>query len=509
MTKESAIYSFLKLIPGVRRSLSTQLLVLTVVVVLITEIIIMIPSVANHHRSWLNMRAQAAYLVGIALEDIQQDTIQEKMVDKIFGTADIKGIIIQTTDGAKTIQSPSINQPITDNRQVINLKEYSTSATIFDTWKTVAGGGSEYIEILGNTDAHTLGNPLSNHIILSRSDLRKNLRRYALNILGLSLVISIITACFVFWSLDNLIIRPVSIMRKNMTAFEADPENPDNILRPSDRLDEIGEAQRGLSMLEQRSQDILGERKRLAALGAGISKISHDLRNILASAQLMSDRLVASEDPRVKKLSPRLVDALDRAITLSRETLNYGRLSPEILNIETINLHELIENVFDDTASMYVTMKNEVPEGLKVKIDRTQFYRGLTNMIKNAVEALSPDDLKTKNTEDPIACTECDNVITVSARVDENRLQPLTIIEIADNGPGLPDSAKEFLLEPFKGSHKAGGSGLGIAITSEIMKAHGGDFTLEKSDDTGATFQIIIPAPIPKEKPSHKHDHIA
>ena len=205
-------------------------------------------------------------------------------------------------------------------------------------------------------------------------------------------------------------------MRKNMAAFQTDPESSENILLPSDRIDEIGQAERGLSQLEQRLQSLLNERRRLAALGSGISKISHDLRNILASAQLMSDRLVASDDPRVKKLSPRLVDALDRAITLSRETLNYGRMSPEILNRETINLRELFENVFDDSASMFVTMNNDVPENLNVMIDRTQFYRGLTNIIRNAVDALKPEDADFSEPENYEACVDCNSVVSVSAR---------------------------------------------------------------------------------------------
>ena len=67
------------------------------------------------------------------------------------------------------------------------------------------------------------------------------------------------------------------------------------------------------------------------------------------------------------------------------------------------------------------------------------------------------------------------------------------ILDIIDNGPGLPEGAREFLYEPFKGSFKPGGSGLGIAISAEIIRAHDGDLSLHKSDTSGATFRISLP----------------
>lgn len=449
----------------------------------------MIPSVAYQQTNWLTMRAQSAYLAGLVLDDSQEYVENDVLLDKIFMSVDIAGVKLLSNEGEREITAPGVTDMDYADSQSIELKEYSALQNILDAWRTVAGGGSDFIQVVDRNASAKRGDNHIHSVFLSRVDLRTNLRRYALNILGLSLLISVITAFFVFVSLNNLIIKPVSRMRKNMAAFQTDPESSENILLPSDRIDEIGQAERGLSQLEQRLQSLLNERRRLAALGSGISKISHDLRNILASAQLMSDRLVASDDPRVKKLSPRLVDALDRAITLSRETLNYGRMSPEILNRETINLRELIENVFDDSASMFVTMNNDVPENLNVKIDRTQFYRGLTNIIRNAVDALKPEDEDFSEPENYEACVDCNSVVSVSARQEGD----MTIIDISDNGPGLPASAKQFLYEPFKGSHKAGGSGLGIAITSEILSAHGGEFNLVKSDETGATFRMAIP----------------
>ncbi|MEL6379398.1 MAG: HAMP domain-containing sensor histidine kinase [Pseudomonadota bacterium] len=477
------IPALMGIIPWVRRSLTTQLLVLTVFVVLITEILIMIPSVANQHYVWLNMRGEAANLVGFALKDSADDRIDTMMINKVFASANILGATIVSDDVRILKLAPSVEDAADRIKRTINLDGYGQRARIADAWSIIVGLNDDLIRV--SKQSSVKGGPIDD-IIVSEKALRSALRTYAKNILLLSLLISAITAIFVYWSLSSLIISPVRAIRSNMALFEVDPENPKNILQASDRLDEIGETERDLTALEERLQTLLNERRRLAALGAGISKISHDLRNILASAQLMSDRLMNSDDPRVRKLSPRLVDALDRAITLSRETLNYGRISPETLSREPVKLLSLVESVFDDTASLYVTTSASIDKHLEVSIDRTQMHRALMNLIRNATEALCAD---LPPDTPPQAAHDTGFKIDVTATVVGRALH----LDIADNGPGLPEGARDHLYEPFKGSFKPGGSGLGLAIAAEIVRAHGGNLTLKKSDEDGATFGIVLP----------------
>jgi len=477
--RHKIIPAIMRVLPWVRRSLSTQLLVLTVLVVLVTEILIMIPSVANQHYVWLNMRGEAANLVGFALKDSSEDRIDDMMLNKVFASANILGATIVTDRGRILKVAPSVEKAGSRIRREISLDQYTIVNRIADAWSILFSNNDHLIRV--SKKSSVTGAPIDD-IIVSEAALSHDLRVYARNILLLSLLISGITAIFVYWSLNSLIISPVKRMRSNMAFFEVDPENPDNILEAGDRLDEIGDAERDLNALEHRLQTLLNERRRLAALGSGISKISHDLRNILASAQLMSDRLINSDDPRVRKLSPRLVDALDRAISLSRDTLNYGKISPDILNREQLDLNTLVESVFDDTATLHVDMIANIEPGLSASLDRTQMHRALTNLVRNSVDALTAD-----LDDDPAIRTGFE--IQVSARRDG----AIVFLDIADNGPGLPDGAREFLYEPFKGSFKPGGSGLGIAISAEIVRAHGGELELHKSDETGATFRLTLP----------------
>jgi signal transduction histidine kinase len=309
-------------------------------------------------------------------------------------------------------------------------------------------------------------------LFVSQAALRRDLQTYARNVFFLSILISSLTAALVYGALNAMIVRPVKRVTRNMMAFEQNPEDASAILAPSLRSDELGVAERSLASLERRTQALLAERRRLAALGAGISKISHDLRNILASAQLMSDRLAKSEDPRVRKLSPRLIAALDRAIALSRDTLSYARMDPSALKLEAVDLRALIDDVLDDCLTAGVDLRNEAPEGLIVEGDATQLYRALFNLVRNAVEALAPQG------EDGAPAPKAGAAVIVRAFP----LSDSVAVEIIDNGPGLPQAAIDALFEPFKGSLKPGGSGLGAAIALEIARAHKGGLSLAKSD---------------------------
>ena len=129
----------------------------------------------------------------------------------------------------------------------------------------------------------------------------------------------------VFFSLYFIFVRPMRRITHAMISFRDNPEDPSRIISASKRRDEIGITERELGAMQRDIYGFLQQKARLAALGAAVAKIQHDLRNILASAQLASDRLAAVDDPVVQRLAPRLVAAIDRAVSLATNTLRYGR----------------------------------------------------------------------------------------------------------------------------------------------------------------------------------------
>ena len=463
----------------VRRSLSAKLLILTIIFVFIAELIVLIPSISDRRVSWLRDRLDAAYLVGLALASPEQ-MIERETAEKLFETANILGVIIDS-DGARM---PVMTARLTaEQRQAtlfVNLERATPQLQIVSAWMTVFSSGDHSIRVVGRPE-NAQGVEID--MFVSQAALRRNLQVFACNVFLLSILISSFTAGLVYAALNAMIVGPVKRVTRNMMRFEQSPEDAGAILVPTRRFDEIGVAERSLASLERRTQSLLAERRRLAALGAGISKISHDLRNILASAQLMSDRLAKSDDPRVRKLTPRLIAALDRAIALSRDTLSYARMDAVTLKLRPCDLRALIDDVFDDCVIEGVALRNEAPAGLIVRADPTQLYRAVFNLVRNAVEALAPPDGDGKPQPRPGAS------VAIHAAQTTDRVS----IDVIDNGPGLPQAAIDSLFEPFKGSLKPGGSGLGVAIALEIARAHGGGLALVKSDGDGATFRLTLP----------------
>ncbi|MEZ5920744.1 MAG: HAMP domain-containing sensor histidine kinase [Parvularculaceae bacterium] len=460
-----------------RQSLSFKLLVLTILFVLFAEFVVLVPSIANQRLDWFTERLEAAYLVAVALDSPGGEMIQPERAEQLFATANILGVTLDRDGARMPIMAPQLTKDQARIMRFVDLNVDMPQQHAADAWATIFSKGDGSIRVVG-TPRHANGAQID--IIVSQAALRKDLLVFSRNVLLLSLVISTLTAALLYGALTYLIVRPLRKLTSNMMAFESNPDDASVMFLPSERHDEIGVAERGLASLEQRIHTMLGERRRLAALGAGISKISHDLRNILASAQLMSDRLSKSDDPRVAKLTPRLIAALDRAISLSRDTLSYARMDPSSMRFETIKLRGLVEEALEDSASMTVEIVNEVDGEFELAADSTQLYRAIFNLIKNAVEAFSSDDRGEEHKKARVI-------------VRAERRSAGAVIEIEDNGPGIPDAVRDKIFEPFKGSMKPGGSGLGVAIAAEIARAHGGSLEIARSDKTGTLFKIFLP----------------
>jgi signal transduction histidine kinase len=301
--------------------------------------------------------------------------------------------------------------------------------------------------------------------------------RYGLDILGLSILISIITAALVYLTLDALLVKPMTKLTWNIVRFSERPEDPTRVIAPSDRRDEIGTAERELSAMQKELAETLSQKTRLAALGLAVSKISHDLRNMLSSAQLLSDRLITVKDPTVQRLVPKLLASLDRAIRLCAHTLNYGQAQETPPRRKRFKLLPLVTEVGDSLGlpRQRIAWVIEVEPMLEVDADRDQLYRILSNLCRNAVQALESE-------------RETDGEIAVAGR----REGAVTVIEVADTGPGVPDKARTHLFAAFQGSVRKGGTGLGLAIAHELVQAHGGQIALIDNEG-GATFRVTIP----------------
>jgi signal transduction histidine kinase len=226
---------------------------------------------------------------------------------------------------------------------------------------------------------------------------------------------------------------------------------------------------------------MLHNKSRLAALGLAVSKINHDLRNLLASAQLFSEGLSHLPDPRVQRFAPKLMRSLERAIELCQSTLSYGRVQEPPPVRKPIELEPLVEEVRETLGladAAQIAWIVAIERSMKVDADHDQLLRVLLNLTRNAAQAL-----ETRMPNDPLR----DQI-----RITGRRQGAVAVIEVSDTGPGFPEKAREHLFEAFQATTRTGGTGLGLAIAAELIRAHGGEIRLVEGT-IGATFRITIP----------------
>jgi signal transduction histidine kinase len=275
-------------------------------------------------------------------------------------------------------------------------------------------------------------------------------------------------------------VRPMRRLTENLVGFHENPESAARIIVPSQRGDEIGVAERELSDMQRDLVSMLHQKSRLAALGLAVSKINHDLRNLLASSQLISDQLASVPDPRVQRFAPKLMRSLERAIAFCQSTLSYGRAQEAAPDRRMILIEPVVAEVRESAglaSDASIAWIAAIERGLTMDADPDQLFRVLLNLVRNAAQAL-------ENRQSDAA--------TMQIRITGRREGTVATLEVSDTGPGVPQRARDHLFEAFQTTGRPGGSGLGLAIAAELVRAHGGDIHLVEGT-IGATFRIAIP----------------
>ncbi len=457
-----------------RFGLSGKLLVLTILFVMIAEVLIYVPLVANFRVNWLRDRLASAYTAALVLDAAPNGMVSDSLAKQILDSIGARAVAMKMGTRRRLLAVGEAPPPISHDFDMRNVGTVDAIVDAFtmmlDTRKGVmrvvgpAPMGGDYIEI-----------------VLDEPPLRQAMLRYSVGLLLISLLISGISAALVYLALHYMFVRPMRRITANMTAFRADPENADRVIAPSARADEIGVAERELATMQSELASMLQQKNRLAALGLAVSKINHDLRNLLTSAQLFSDRLSSLPDPGVQRFAPKLMRALERAIAFCQSTLSYGRLQEPPPERKPILLEPLVEEVHETlglSPDAPIRWISAVERGLTVEADYEQLFRILLNLARNAVQAL-----ESRAARDPGR----DQI-----RITGRREGAVVVIEVSDTGPGFSDKARAHLFEAFQGSTRTGGAGLGLAIAAELVRAHGGDIRLVEGT-IGATLRLTIP----------------
>jgi signal transduction histidine kinase len=471
---------------GFLRGLSAKVLWLTILFVLVGEVMIFLPSIANFRIQWMKARIAQAEIAALAAEAAPDAILDDALRTEILKGAGVIAVSLKRGDTSQLMLRNSENGMIEDT---YDLRSGMYWTTLMDALNALVRVDDRIIRVI-DVPPNMSGEMID--VSLHEAPLGEAMRKYGLNILYLSIALSLLVAAMIYAALNRVLVRPMQRLSANMTAFGDQPEDVSRLITPTNRRDEIGTAEHELRDMQGQLQTLLQQKSHLAALGLAVSKVSHDLRNMLTTAQVVSDTLSEVKDPMVQRFAPRLITSLDRAITFLNQTLKYGQareLPPQRIKL---NAYDIVQDVFGGLQpgiQASVTLHNAVPPDVHVDADREQLNRILTNLVRNALQAFEQQGRDQRSHD----------AVTVSA----HRQGSVTVIDVTDTGPGIPEAVRDKLFEAFQTAAKPGGTGLGLAISRELAEAHGGDIKVQHSSPQGTCFRVTTPdqaLAFPKQK---------
>lgn len=448
-------------------SLTGLLLRLSAVFAVLALITILLPALGRACQDWLEARVNGAHLAALALEAAGSDMLDPRLQDELLTLAGVELVSLRTP-GRRLLPLMREGQDLTV-ALTIDLRRLTLPRATVLALRLLASPETGHVRVIGVG----MGEPETLvDLVMARPPLVAALQLAATRIVVAVAVIAAVAAVLLFLALQVLLVRPMRRLTDSIGRFARDPEGPLPETPPG-RDDEIGQATAAIADMQAAVRQDLWRKSRLAALGTALAKVNHDLRGVLATALLISDRLSSSSDAKVRASAPMLLGAIERAVALCTRTMEFVREGPPTLATTRFPLRALVEDAATaakaaaaDEAARVVT---EAPGGLVLTADRDLLFRVFLNLTRNAIEAGA-------------------RTVTVSASEQDG----VVAIDIADDGPGLPAALAEDPFRPFH-SGRRGGSGLGLAIARDLVRAHGGEIELAATGPGGTRFRLSLP----------------
>ena len=453
------------------KSLSGRLLLLTTAFVMLAEIFIFVPSVARFREDFLLLKLEKAQIASLTL--LADEMITPELEAELLENAGVYNVVLLRDSTRQLILSTDMPQPVDAS---FDLRDAPAFPLIRDALARIVNPEDEVIRVIGEP-VRDAG--LMIEVTTSTRMLRQGMVAYGLNILALSAVISLFVAGLLFWAIRGLMVTPVRNLASAMTHYSRAPEDARRIIQPSSDATELRDAEDALYSLQNDLTAALKQKDRLAQLGGAVAKISHDLRNILTTAQLFADRMEQSDDPMVARAAPKLVGSIGRAVNLCETTLKFGKAEEAPPSLTEVQLAPLADDIIEGErlalGESKVRLDHDITDDVFAVADPEHLHRVLSNLVRNARQAL--------------VATKVDGAVTLSAASSHDGVR----IVVADTGPGLPPKAVEYLFTPFQGGTRKEGTGLGLAIASELIRGHGGSLELLSTGQAGTSFEIFLP----------------
>jgi len=458
--------------------LSARLLTLTILFVAAGGALAFPPALASFERQWLLERVRAAETV-YRFADIARASVSGPQREQLLRGAGVEWVAIQTKDEGMSL--PLQGRRTSQTPYFVDLRDEAPAAWLAAPFQTLFGGPGRSVRVRAEPrfiQARFI------EVVAPDAELRRELLNYLWRMVVIVALVASSAGLLVYVSLNLFLVRPMQRITYAMERFRADPEDPGARVQLSGRRDEIGRAEGELDRMQADLRAALNSRARLAALGEAVAKINHDLKNMLTSAQIASERLAALKDPKVSQALPRLERALDRAVKLASGVLAYGKTQEAAPEPRPVPLSAAVEAAAEEArlTERGVKLANSIGAAEQVSADPDQLHRILANLLRNAREAIEHQEGR-----------KAPGRVTVHL----SRSGEFSLVQVIDNGPGVPERARERLFQPFAGSGRPDGAGLGLAIARELAQGHSGDLALVATGPAGSTFELRLPGAPP------------
>ena len=454
--------------------LSARLLVLTVVFAALGGALALPPLLAGYEKQWLLDRVRAAELASLAPEVAPERVVSEQLKTELLKGAGVE-IVTISTDGVRSLVFAGARP--THAPYLVDLRSRAAGLGAFAPFRTLFSAEGSRVRVMAEPRFRKAD---FIEFVATDAELKRALAGYLWRLVAVVAGVAALAGVIVFLALNYFLVRPMQRITFAMERFRVDPDDPEARVALSGRRDEIGRAEAELDRMQADLRVALNSRARLAALGEAVAKINHDLKNMLTSAQLASERLAALHDPKVSQALPRLERALDRAVKLASDVLTYGKTQEAAPEPQTVRLAAALDEAAAEVrlADAEVRLVSKVAAADQVFADPDQLHRILVNLLRNARQAIEHQEAR-----------------AVAGRVEVSLESAggVSLVRISDNGPGVPDRIRERLFQPFAGSGRPDSTGLGLAIARELAQAHGGDLSLTISGPAGTVFELRLP----------------
>jgi signal transduction histidine kinase len=449
------------------KSLSRKLVWLTVAAVLIAEVLFFLPSLTRARHDWLERRLREGQLAALSAGD---GTLTDGLRSDLLRLAGVEAVVL-TEPGTTLRVARQLAQPgvMAEDARRLDLAHDSPFAALCGAIGGLFRTGDALLRVQG---PGWLGEGTQVTVLVHRSDLDQFLALHARRVGTISLVVAATAGVLLYGALMLLLVRPLRRLTENIAAFRTDPERAATFDPAEAGGDEIAVAGRELAAMQRELRAALWRNARLAALGAAVAKISHDLRGILSPAMLTAERLQMSQDPSIKRAGDTLVRAVERATELVRRTVEYAREPPAVPPRQRMALRPAVSEAAEQTrlSCPDLAIDNAVPAETEIDGDHASIVRVFANLLRNAGEARA-------------------RTVRVMAEEEAGHV----VVTVTDDGPGLPEAVQAALFRPFITGGRPGGTGLGLAIVRDLVRAHGGEASLAGTGPTGTIFRLTFP----------------